>query len=583
MIDSLKNILETKKVSWLDRQFVNSIIRAGTIKNTGMQREAERIIKKYNGPLSVPVCVPEKKPEQKIRTCSVNEGKIHLPELTEKEKTIVNAIPGRTLNHKRFDVPHNDYSIKVLNKLGFVVPGQAEVPVITPSISCPEGLQLRPFQEIGTTRMNELNGRALLADEMRLGKTIQLLAFLRLRKELRPAIIIVPATLKLQWSREINKWLPGESCKIISGKASKSINEQIIIINYDILAEHIEELLRIQPQITIWDEAHFLKSESANRVRAAKYLNKKTPHIIALSGTPIVNRPIEFYNVLNMIAPKIFHNREQFKMRYCNYPADPSGKGASNTKELYDILSSTFMIRRTRKEVLPQLPPIERQIVPMEINNRGEYEQAKNDFINYVREKDGDHAAIRASFAETIVKINRLRRLSIAGKMDNIIDWIETFLENGEKLIVIGIHRETIDTLYEHFKDIAVKIYGGMTAKQKDISANRFQTDPTIQLFLGNIRSAGVGLPLHAASAVATVELDWVPGNHDQAEDRMIDMNKTDNCTSYYLVGFDTIEEELAEYIDKKRHVLSAVLDGETPVDENLLVFLIERYKNLGR
>jgi SWI/SNF-related matrix-associated actin-dependent regulator 1 of chromatin subfamily A len=170
--------------------------------------------------------------------------------------------------------------------------------------------------------------------------------------------------------------------------------------------------------------------------------------------------------------------------------------------------------------------------------------------------------------------------LSVRGKMAQIVEWIQDFLENENKLIVFATHHETVDVIMEKFKTVAVKLDGRDSAAKKQISIDGFQKNPEIKLFVGNIIAAGSAINLSAASTSVFVELDWVPGNHDQAEDRPIDITKPAvPINAYYLVGVDTVEEKIAKLLDEKRKVLEAVLDGKEPEDSALLTMLIQKYK----
>lgn len=466
------------------------------------------------------------------------------------------------------------------------------------------GGELMPFQEEGVAFMEHLNGRALIADEMGLGKTIQAIAYLQLHPELRPAVIIVPKLVKYKWAREAKKWLenPGE-IQILEGKEpSQSPTGDIIILNYDILPNKyktiktynpttekyntrkverpftgwIDLLISVNPKIVITDECHYYKSNSANRTKAIKKIGKVVPHFLALSGTPIENRPIEIYNAVNIINPKTFPNYMKFARRYCAAKHNGFGwnmNGASNIPELHGKLHS-LMIRRKKKDVLKELPDKSYSHVPFEITNRTEYNQAEDNFIKWVTETQGKEAAERKSGAEVLTKMNDLKQLAVKGKMEAVIEWIKEFFENSdEKLVVFAWHRTTIDTLIEAFPGISVKVDGSVTDKDKVIA--RFQKESGCRLFVGQIVSAGVGIELTAASNVAIVELPWKPGTLDQAIDRTHRIGQTKGVMVNYLLANDTIEDKLAELIDVKRNVVSQVLDGIEAEDSELISELI--------
>lgn len=475
-----------------------------------------------------------------------------------------------------------------------------------------EGLRggtLMPFQEEGVSFIEQSNGRALIADEMGLGKTIQAIAYLQLHPELRPAVIIVPKLVKYKWAREAKKWLedPGE-IQILEGREpNEQITGDIVILNYDIVANQykkvsvynkkskktskqvreipfsgwIDVLIAASPKIVITDECHFYKNNSANRTKAIKKIGKRVPNFIALSGTPIENRPIEIYNAINIIDPKMFPNYMKFGRRYCGAKHNGFGwnmDGATNISELHTKLQS-IMIRRKKKMVLPELPDKTYSHIPFEITNRREYNEAQTNFIAWVTKTQGKEAAERKSGAEVLTKMNDLKQLAVKGKMDEVVEWIKDFLDNSdEKLVVFAWHRATIDTIIEAFPGISVKVDGSVSNKDKAIA--RFQENDDCRLFVGQIVSAGVGIELTAASHVAIVELPWKPGTLDQAIDRAHRIGQLKGVMVYYLLAQNTIEDRLADLIDVKRNVVSQVLDGIEVDDSELIGELIKQMIN---
>ncbi len=502
----------------------------------------------------------------------------------------VKSLPGRGWDKEKYRwiVPLNNYIIEQIQKLDFllddrILKWKTHQENKKADIQLPEGLSLYPFQKEGVAKLELLNGRALLADEMGLGKTIQAIAYMKLHPELRPAIIIVPASLKINWERELKKWLPEEKndIQIVYGRDSE-ITKDIIIINYDIISNYIWKIKN--PKLVIIDECHKIKNVKAERTKAVKEICKSVPHIIAISGTPIVNRPIEFYTTLSLIAPQLFNNQYRYAQEFCGAEFNGFGwdyKGSTNTDKLHEILKKSFMIRRLKKDVLKELPQKVRSIIPIELDKIQEYKKAEKDFISWIIENDGDEGkAERAGNAEAIAKINYLKQLVTQYKMNKLIDWIEDFIEQREKLVVFCVHHKVIDALIQKFLLMAVKLDGRDSQQNRQIAIDRFQNDESCRLFIGNIQAAGVGITLTAASCTAFVELGWTPGEHDQAEARVDRIGQeADSVNAYYLIGVNTIEEEIAKLIDEKRKILDAVLDGEVTKEEGMISELLKRYK----
>ncbi len=441
--------------------------------------------------------------------------------------------------------------------------------------------ELFPFQRDGVKFLERKDGSALIADEMGLGKTIQALAYLQLHPELRPAVVVVPASLKRNWEREANRFMTEPGVQVLSGTKTGKITGKIVVINYDILADWVDALLQIHPRIMITDECHYYKNSSAQRTKAVKRLGKFIPKIIALSGTPIVNRPVEVYNALKLIDSTVVPNFFTYAQRYCGARHNGFGwdfNGATNTQELHEKLINTVMIRRMKADVLKDLPDKTRSFIPMELNNQREYNQAESNFIEFIRNRKGNQAALKASNAQALVEIETLKQLAVQGKLPQAIDWMSNFLEVDGKLVVFAVHKFVVDVLMEQFKDIAVKVDGSVPNEQRSINVERFQNDPKIRLFVGNVQAAGVGLTLTAASNVAFLELPWTPGELSQAEDRCHRIGQKDAVNVHYLLAEGTIEEKIARLIDKKRKVLDSVLDGKETEQESLLTEIMNEY-----
>lgn len=507
----------------------------------------------------------------------------------------VKSIPGRRFQSdsrgKYWIAPLSLDAVSVLAEMGFTLDEPLQAFYKGSSTTTVEEIEeievpglkreLFPFQKKGIAFLEQKNGRALVADEMGLGKTIQALGYLQLHPELRPAVIVCPAHLKLNWLREINMTLSNPDVEVLSGTTPYTINSEIVIINYDILKHWVEYLKECGFQVLVFDEGHYIKNSKAQRTKALRALAKKIPHVIALTGTPIVNRPIEGFNMVQIIDRTVFPDFWHYARVYCDARHNGFGwdmSGASNKEQLHQKLQSV-MIRRKKQDVLKDLPDKMFSYVPMEINNQDEYQTAENDFISYLEETRGKEAAAKASNAEHLVRIEALKQLAVNGKMAQATQWIKDFLDqNGQKLVVFATHKTVIDQLMTTFKDVAVKIDGGTSAQERDNAVQSFQNDPNTKLFVGNIKAAGTGLTLTAASSVAFLELPWTPGDLSQAEDRCHRIGQKESVNIYYLLADDTIEQNIAQMLDKKKSVLNAIIDGGEGEEINLISELMGIY-----
>jgi SNF2 family DNA or RNA helicase len=511
------------------------------------------------------------------------------PDLVSKVKTL----SGRRWepNSKTWTAPITRSSVKELQDLGFELsPGitqwlKDQEPRPATEIKAAHFSRLFSYQQEGVQFIESRRGRALIGDEMGLGKSAQALVWLDAHTELRPAIIICPASLKLNWAeREARMWMGSNPrIAILKGKNGKALPEaDIYIINYDILSDWVEELRRLSPKVVVADEVHYTKNSKAQRTKALKMLCKGVPHILALSGTPIVNRPAEMFNALNLIAPATFPSFTKFAFRYCNARHNGFGwdfSGASHTEELHKLLAETCMIRRLKADVLKDLPDKLYSAIPMEIDNRKEYDAAASDFKSWLAEH-GDRAKIEAATrAEALVRVEVLKQLSAKGKLIQAIEWIEDFLEQGQKLVVFAVHKAVIGALMERCKNVAVKVDGSVSGEDRQNAVDRFQTDDSVRLFVGNVKAAGVGLTLTAASSVAFLEFPWAPGDVQQAEDRCHRIGQKDAVNVYYLIAQGTIDETICGLIDKKRKVLDRVLEGKSGEESSIFTDLLEQIK----
>lgn len=460
-------------------------------------------------------------------------------------------------------------SLSEMSKIDLIIPGLKG--------------ELMPFQKASVLFADERNGNMLNADDMGLGKTIESIAYLQLRrKEKFPALIIVPAAVKINWKREILKWMsPAPNIQILSGEKPFKINAEIVIINYDILFHWQKELIKAKFKIIIADEAQAIKNSSTKRTKAFKKIKKTIPSFMALTGTPIENHPSELYNAINMIDPQLYPIAWDFYWEFCDPKNNGYGwvcNGATNIPKLHKVLTDSIMLRRLKKDVLPELPDKTISFIPIELSNQKEYDFVERNFISWVREKKGREAAERASNAEAIQKIESLKQIAVKGKLKGSIEWIKDFLESDRKLVIVTTHTFVIDELVKTFPGISLKFDGSVTGEKRQTVVDAFQTDPIYKLFIMNLKSGGVGITLTAASDIIILELGWNPKIMDQAIDRIHRKGQLEKVNAYYLLALATIEEKIAELLDKKRKIIDGVIDGIETEQESLLIELMNSY-----
>ena len=264
--------------------------------------------------------------------------------------------------------------------------------------------------------------------------------------------------------------------------------------------------------------------------------------------------------------------------------------GASHLDELHDVLTETCMIRHTKKDVLPDLPAKRRSVVPLPIVKAAEYAQARDDFVKWLETTDKKVITRNAVniilnrkktrlVVNHLVKLGYLKRLAAELKMKAVIEWINNFWEEtDEKLVVFAYHKSIIKHLRTKFAKISVVLDGSTTQKEREANVKKFQKCKKTKLFIGQMVAAGTAITLTAASNVAFVELDWVPANHIQAEDRCHRIGQDNHEQIYYLVANDTIEQDLCKIIQKKAKVITSVLDGKVNKDMNVFDQLMKSF-----
>ncbi|HEY2398554.1 MAG TPA: DEAD/DEAH box helicase [Solirubrobacteraceae bacterium] len=452
-----------------------------------------------------------------------------------------------------------------------------DAPLVVPGL----GGELKPFQRAGVRYLLEQR-RAFLSDEQGLGKTIEAIATLE-ADGAYPAIVVCPASLKLNWLRELERWLPGRTVQALSGggRGGAAIPEAAVtVVNYEIVAPRLESLRALGPRALVLDESHYCKNPAAKRTRAAQRLGASVPEdglILALSGTPVLNRPAELISQLRILGRlSDFGSGVRFGERF---------RGADAHLRLHWHLRARCYVRRLKADVLPQLPAKTRAIVPVELDNEPEYRLAERDVVAWLqsqpldlRELDAKVAA--ALRAERLVRLNALKLLGARGKLHAALGWIHDFCSSGERLVVFAHHQEIQRAVLERFPS-ALHIVGADSHASRDAALRAFQAPDGDgnQLIVCSTEVAGHGLTLTRASNVVFLELEWTPARHDQAEDRCHRIGQEDAVTASYLLAAGTIDETISTLLERKRALIGAVTDGREEDEEGVVDGLVRELR----
>ena len=428
---------------------------------------------------------------------------------------------------------------------------------------------LYEYQKFGiwyiSTRKN-----VMIADEMGLGKTIQVIGYMKLASQFKKVLIICPASLTFNWKSELNKWLPEvDNIKVWSSKELSTVqdidNEYINIVSYNAFTLHDTKFTKHNWDLLICDEAHYLKNRDSQRTRAVCGIPPRTGNVrslrkggirsaknVFLTGTPLTSTPQDFYSMFSYLFQDIFFISYTFFMaRYCGQSMIGAGRrppiAPQNLDELNFIARSAGVLRRTKQQVLLQLPSKQKQAIILapfkgiKLNSSlfSDFKEIEN-MEEFKYESDEHIATYR-------------KQLGLS-KVSEAIEHIENILNDGiEKLVVFACHREVLDQLFKKFEKIAVKIDGSTSNEQRFLNVEKFQNDPGIKLFFGNIKAAGAGITLTAANHALFVEVDWNPANMQQAEDRIHRIGQSKNVLIQYLVNYQSLDHRIVQInIDKK-------------------------------
>ena len=435
------------------------------------------------------------------------------------------------------------------------------------------------------------NDKFILGDEMGLGKTTSAIIAAMLGGY-KKILVVCPASLKINWKKEIMNYDSIDNISIIN--SGDFTAKKWTIVNYDILKNHhylpqkginIEDLSPSNIDfhkfdLVIADEAHYLKNSKTNWTKIFNDFAKRIPNRWLLTGTPITNKPMDFYNLLYLCESPIASNWMHYAKRYCaarqinkkgSTKANPQKvwitSGASNLDELREY-SSDVMLRRLKKDAvdLPQktVKPI---YLPLEYSvSYNQYMKEYEDWVDSIEELEE-----KPKLTDHLTRLIKIRQLLSNDKIKHTIQIAEELIENDCKVIIFSCFTETINAIHEHFEGKSVLIDGSVSQKNRDLAVEKFQNSKTIKVFCGNIVAAGVGLTLTEGSVVIFNDLDWVPANHAQAEDRSHRMGQEKPVHIIYPLFDETLDTMMYESLQRKMKIIQEIMGDNTDM-ENISV-----------
>ncbi len=444
----------------------------------------------------------------------------------------------------------------------------------------------RPPLEHQKVAIEKLVGskRFILADDMGLGKTTSTI-IAALETDIKKILIICPASLKINWEREIRNYT--DRSVFIAESKNFSNEHDFVIVNYDILKNFYDLKDKENSLITkgnfdliIIDEAHYASNSQANRTKLINSFVKDVEYLWLLTGTPMTSRPINYYNLLNLIESPVAQNWMAYVIRYCQGYQFKAGNrkvwnvnGASNLEELRDR-TSRQVLRRLKEDVL-DLP--EKIITPVYLRLKSkEYENVMGEYYEWYNKNPNESKSLTVQFS----KLMKVRQVIANEKITNTIEIIENILEQGKKVIVFTNFTDTLQKIHSHFGKQSVYLDGTCTKPQRQYAVDQFQENDKIKVFVGNLQAAGVGITLTAGEAVVFNDLSFVPAHHQQAEDRAYRYGQK-NCVSVYYPLFEnTIEGVIYDMLINKKSVIDTVM-GDNLDKADFIEQIMNRINNV--
>lgn len=531
--------------------------------------------------------------------------------------TAIKQIPGASFrgNGKFWHVPASS-SVALLNwaKTFGAAPKQktvTEIGEIEPlpelTIDIPLRMNMFPYQRNGVAYAIDKK-RVIVGDQPGLGKSGQAIATVE-GANCKCILIICPATLRENWKREIEDKWTWKKALILSDRVRNTWPQyykvgmiKYFICNYESLKKYFVESinrplgkdgnpvpLRLNHikfkdtidhfDAVIIDEVHRCKDGKTQQSKFVMGIAKGKEYVLALTGTPVVNKPVDLIPQLHIINKlDSFGGYKGFIDSYCQ-----GYNQASNLKELNYLLHKHCFYRREKSEVLKDLPDKMRSIMKCDIENRAEYTKAENNLKAYLKENMGktDAEITKSLRGEVMVMIQILKKIAARGKVEAVVEHIREVVEAGEKIVVFAWHKEIV---YELKKAIpgSVTIVGDDSMDQRQRAVDSFQKDLKVQVIICNIKSGGVGITLTASSRVIFIELPWHPADCEQGEDRCHRIGQKGSVQCGYFLAVNSIDEYIYDIIEKKRSIVNQVTGSEEDIEtteKNMVDQLIGIFK----
>lgn len=415
--------------------------------------------------------------------------------------------------------------------------------------------KLFPFQESGVQILMSMKS-ALLADEMGLGKTIQSIAY-AVRSRRLPALIVCPASLSINWEREIRDAVTDPKIQRISnGKTDLLPDQDFYIIPYSLIIKY-EEITLIGLRLVIMDECHYVKNYKAKRTQTLTKICDMVRNKLGLSGTPITNHQTEIFNIMRCIKPDVF-GKDFFKFVNSYCVEDPASERfvipGHMQKKVNERLAS-HMLRRLKSEVLADLPQKLTSVIPLDVPLK-QYHDTLLKIAHEYHSKKG-------FVASDLTMLEKERQLCGKLKLEPGLEFVDDILEQGDPVVLFAVHRDIIDYLKMALKNHnPAVIVGDQNIEQRQQAVDDFQNGKT-KVIIVSIQAGGVGITLTRASKCVFFEFDWSAANMRQATDRLHRIGQRNTVNVYYVIARKTLDEYIMQVLEGKAKSFHDMIDSE--------------------
>lgn len=441
----------------------------------------------------------------------------------------------------------------------------------------------------------------LLADEMGLGKSLQALTVFAIdvvRGWGSKAIVICPVTLKGNWADEVIKFTRFPAIVLEGTPVQRKAQLQefsaidgpkILIVNYEQVTAHLADLNAMKFDVSIFDEAHYLKNPKAKRTKACQDLIATRSFM--LTGTPMLNNVNELWSILHRIDPKGFPSYWSFLNRYCVFGGykDKQIVGVKNEKELTEKLQK-YMLRRLKKDVLNLKEP---QVIPVRVDLTPEQQKLYDEVINEMRLTNAD-TGTADDIENALTKFLRLKQIcgttfpftgqDHSNKLDRAVEIAVELLRSGEKTVVFTQFRDVLEMFARRLDAVAPEyniweLHGGIKKEMRQPFVNDWSADPNAAVLLCMLQVAGIGLNMTAARHMIFLDKLFVPGLNKQAIDRChrIGQDETQSVQVYEMITRNTVENRVEQILRTKVKLNDSIVEVNTDWKRMLVRELLKK------